>query len=210
MLGRFSLLLFISDRALLSYQLDAILDKNAAKYSSGQRVPQKLSGARDVHFFTTGTVNDRTLLFYKKKEGVSSTFKILEPLPPKPTPKTTRFFKTPRVEFLRDYDEFYIPVETYSINLFNSTIAIGTGKGFEVLTLDKKVPWAVPDLKPPHVAAIAQRIANLKPLAMLRINNSEFFCVYEECGVYINKHGDVSRSVIMEFVGKAISVAVRP
>ena|SRR5947207_3053363 len=31
-----------------------------------------------------------------------------------------------------------------------------------------------------------------------------------ECGVYVNKHGDVSRGVIMEFVGKAKACAHYP
>lgn len=38
---------------------------------------------------------------------------------------------------------------------------------------------------------------------MFRLSESEFIVAYEECAVYVNKHGDVSRSVVMEFVGKA-------
>ncbi len=43
---------------------------------------------------------------------------------------------------------------------------------------------------------------------MFRLNEAEFLLCYEECAVYVNKHGDVSRSVIMEFVGKAKSAAM--
>ena len=40
---------------------------------------------------------------------------------------------------------------------------------------------------------------------MFRLANdgSELLCVYEECAVYVNKYGDISRSVVMEFVGRA-------
>jgi len=36
----------------------------------------------------------------------------------------------------------------------------------------------------------------------------EFLLCYEACAVYVNKHGDISRSVIMEFVGRATAAAV--
>lgn len=71
------------------------------------------------------------------------------------------------------------------------------------MTLDKKHPFTVPDLRGAHVADIASRLTSLKPLGMFRLSEIEFLLVYEECAVYVNKHGDVSRSVIMEFVGKA-------
>ncbi len=43
---------------------------------------------------------------------------------------------------------------------------------------------------------------------MFRLSDSEFLLAYEECAVYVNKHGDVSRGVIMEFVGKAKAATV--
>lgn len=111
-------------------------------------------------------------------------------------------------EFFRDYDEFYIPTECFSINLFHSWLAVSTARGFEVLTLDKKQGLAIPDLKAPHVASIAARLAGQRPLAMFRLNDTEFLLCYEECAVYVNKHGDVNRVLIMEFVGKAKSAAM--
>lgn len=38
---------------------------------------------------------------------------------------------------------------------------------------------------------------------MFRISEGEFLVAYQQCAVYVNKHGDVSRSVVMEFVGIA-------
>jgi hypothetical protein len=66
----------------------------------------------------------------------------------------------------------------------------------------------VPDLKQSHVATIAARLASQLPLGMFRLSDQEFLLCYEECAVYINKNGDISRSVIMEFVGKAKSAAM--
>ena len=133
---------------------------------------------------------------------------VLEPVFQKSTEKKSRFLRSGRTEFFREFDEFYIPTECYSINLFHSSLAISTAKGFEVMTLDKKQPWSVPDLKEPHVASIASRLAGQDPLGMFRLSDQEFLLCYTECAVYVNKHGDVSRSVIMEFVGKARSAAL--
>lgn len=94
------------------------------------------------------------------------------------------------------------------INLFHSSLAVSTLKGVEVLTLDKKQPWSVPDVKQPAVATIAARVAGQLPLGMFRLGDTEFLLCYEECAVYVNKHGDISRGVVMEFVGKARSAAL--
>ncbi|KAI2482437.1 Rho guanyl nucleotide exchange factor [Pyrenophora tritici-repentis] len=209
-LEQFSLMLLISDKSLIAYHLDAVCPVSGVAPSSDstRRAPQKLSGARDIGFFATGVMKDRTLVFYKKRDNISSTFKVLEPVYQKSTEKKSRIWKTGRTEFFREYDEFYIPAECYTINLFHSSLAISTAKGFEVLTLDKKHPWSVPDLEQPHVATIASRLQNQNPLGMFRLSDQEFLLCYEECAVYINKNGDISRSVIMEFVGKAKSAAM--
>ncbi|KAF2014652.1 hypothetical protein BU24DRAFT_218844 [Aaosphaeria arxii CBS 175.79] len=209
-LEQFSLMLLISDKSLIAYHLDAVCPVGGALPSndSTRRAPQKLSGARDIGFFATGNMKDRTLVFYKKREGLSSTFKVLEPVYQKSTEKKSRLFRSGRTEFFREFDEFYIPTDCFGINLFHSSLAISTAKGFEVLTLDKKQPWSVPDLKQSHVATIASRLQNQDPLGMFRLSDQEFLLCYEECAVYVNKHGDISRSVIMEFVGKAKSAAL--
>ena len=152
-------------------------------------------------------MKDRMLIFYKKKENLHSTFKVLEPVYQKASEKRSRLFGGSRkssgvTESFRDYDEFYLPTECYSINIFNAYIEISTGKGFELLTLDKKIPMSIPDVKQPDIANIANRIRDQKPLGMFRLNDQEFLLAYEDCAVYVDKHGDVSRSVIMEYSGK--------
>lgn len=128
----------------------------------------------------------------------------------KSSEKKTRFppIRSGKTEFFRDFDEFYIPTECMGINIFHSSLAISTQRGFEILTLDKKQPVSIPDLEASHVQMIAQRLQGQKPLGMFRLSESEFLLVYEECAVYVNKHGDISRSVIMEFVGHARAAAM--
>ncbi|EGX45975.1 hypothetical protein AOL_s00112g53 [Orbilia oligospora ATCC 24927] len=208
----FSLFLVLADRTLIAYHLDVVVPPagGVPVSESAKRAPQKLSGGKDVGFFATSRMKDRMLVFYKRKDGLSSTFKVLEPVFHKATERKSRFSRRGTTEFFREFDEFYIPTECYGISLFHSSLSIHSSKGFEVMTLDKKQPWSIPELKAPHVQAIALRVGNQRPLGMFRLSDIEFLLCYEECGVYVNKHGDVSRSVIMEFVGKAKASAHYP
>lgn len=217
-LEEFDLFLLIVDKALIAYHLDIVCPPSGiamaqSNDASTRRAPQKLLSAKDVGFFATGKMNDRALVFYKTRDELTSTFKVLEPVLQKSTTTRSRFLpsstRREQTEFFRDYDEFYIPAECYSINLFHSSLAVSTARSVEVLTLDKKQPWSVPNLQreqaktQAHLSSIASRIKDLKPLGMFRLSEQEFLVVFEECAVYINKLGDVSRGVVMEFVGKA-------
>ena len=214
-LEEFSLCIIIADKSLIAYHLDVIVPISsfpAPNHDSARRAPQKLSGTRDVSFFATARMKERTLVFYKKREGLHSTFKVLEPVFQKSSEKKSRLFGAKKfggnTEFFREFDEFYIPTECFTINLFHTYIAISTLKGFELMTLDKKVPMSIPDMKNPAIGNIAARLTGQKPLGMFRLSDAEFLLCYEECGVYVDKHGEVSRSVIMEFVGKAKTAAM--
>ncbi|KAI1827738.1 CNH domain-containing protein [Xylaria intraflava] len=208
-LEEFSVVLVLSDRNLISYPLDVVSPASHFPTPSGdnpRRSPQRL--AKDVAFFATARMKDRMLVFYKKKENLHSTFKVLEPVYQKATEKKSRLFGGSRragggaTETFRDYDDFYLPVECYSLNIFQSYIAIATAKGFELMTLDKKVPMTIPDARQPAIANIATRVRDQRPLGMFRLNDQEYILAYEDCAVYIDKHGDVSRSVIMEYSGR--------
>ena len=171
-------------------------------------------------------MKERQLVIYKKREGASSIFKVLEPIyqksgsGPNYAPSShagssmrSRFGsmmhssggggKKGNTEFFRDFDDFYIGSETYAINLFHSSLAVATARGMEVLTLDRKKVFTVPELNTPDTAKMAARLSGQKPIGMFRLSDVEFLLVFEEVGIYVNKHGDVSRSVIMEYVGRA-------
>ena len=206
-LEEFSVCLIISDRSLISYPLDVVApvaDFPPPASDSTRRAPQRLS--KDVTYFATARMKDRTLVFYKKKEGLHTIFKVVEPIYHKATEKKRLFggrkAAPGSTESFRDFDEFFFPTECYSLSVFQTYIAVATSKGLEMLTLDKKQPMSIPDLKAPAIANIASRIRDQKPLGMFRLNENEFILTYEDCAVYIDKHGDVSRTLIMEYTGK--------
>lgn len=173
--------LVLSDKSLIAYHLDVVVPPAGGIPESAikQRPPQKLSGGKDVGFFATGHMKERNLVFYKKREGLSSTFKVLEPVFQKVPQKKSRFSRKGTTEFFHDFDDFYIPTDCYGINLFHSSLAIQTSKGFEVMTLDKKLAWSVPELKASHVSLIASRLQGQKPLGMFRLSEIEFLLCYE-------------------------------
>lgn len=208
MLEQFAICLLISDRSLMSYPLDVLApvsDFAAPPSQSIRRSPLRI--AKDVTYFATAKMKDRMLVFYKKREGLHTSFKVLEPILHKATEKKSRLFggRAPLsgvTDSFRDFDEFFFPAECYSLSLFQSYIAVATQKGMEMLTLDKKQPMSIPDLKTSATANIASRIRDQKPLGMFRLNENEFLLTYEDCAVYVDRHGDISRTLIMEYTGK--------
>ncbi|KAJ6780251.1 hypothetical protein PWT90_04224 [Aphanocladium album] len=204
----FNVCLIIADKSLISYPLDVVapVSEFAPPVSdSSRRAPQRL--AKDVTYFATARMKDRTLVFYKRKEGLHTSFKVVEPLYHKATEKRSRIFGGRKsaagsTDTFRDFDEFFFPAECYSLSIFQTYIAVATAKGIEMLTLDRKQPMSIPDLKAPAIANIASRIRDQKPLGMFRLNENEFILTYEDCAVYVDKHGDVSRTLIMEYTGK--------
>ena len=208
MLEDFAVCLIISDKNLISYPLDVIapVSEFAAPVNDNpRRAPQRL--AKDVTYFATSKMKERMLVFYKRKEGLHTSFKVLEPIFQKSAENKRRLFGSRKggsgsTETFRDFDEFFFPTECYSLSLFQTYIAVATSKGIEMLTLDKKQPMSIPDLKAPAIANIAGRIRDQRPLGMFRLNENEFILTYEDCAVYVDKHGEVSRTLIMEYTGK--------
>lgn len=178
-LEEFSVCLIIADRNLISYPLDVIApvsDFAPPVNDNPRRAPQRL--AKDVTYFATGKMKERMLVIYKRKEGLHTTFKVLEPIFQKSSEKKSRLFGGRRggggsTETFRDFDEFFFPTECYSLNLFQTYIAVSTAKGVEMLTLDKKQPMSIPDLKAPAIANIAGRVRDQRPLGMFRLNDNE-------------------------------------
>lgn len=205
----FSVCLITADRSLIAYPLETIAPSSnfpAPSHDSVRKAPQRL--AKDVTFFATARMKERMLIFYKRKEGMHTTFKVLEPVYQRSSERRPRIFGGRRggngmTETFRDFDEFYLPTECYSMNLFQTYIAVATAKGFEMLTLDKKQTMSVPSgLDQPTIANIANRIRDQRPLGMFKLNEQEFLLAYEDCAVYIDKHGEISRTLIMEYSGK--------
>lgn len=113
---------------------------------------------------------------------------------------------------------FYIQAECYGISIFNTTTAVHTQRGFEVLDLQRLQPRTVPELPlqdstgkkidvysrkgPQGSDAIKKALSHsgIKPMGMFKLNNNkEFMLVYNECAIFVNKLGKLSRNSILRF-----------
>ena len=126
------------------------------------QVPQKLSGTKDVHFFSVGTLQGRTLIIYMKKKSVSlvpffssvileltfysqlnSIFRVLEPIGDKinegvkaPAGLGSRLgFRSTKSEWFRIYRDFFLPSDSFDVIFLKARIAIFCAKGFEIMNL---------------------------------------------------------------------------
>ena len=158
-------------------------------------------------------MKDRTLVVYQRHEGLSSIFRVLEPIYRNSSAASEGIrnkveITKPSRAFFRNYDKISIKGHIHAINVFRSSIALSTAMGIEVISLDKKVPFSIPDLKAPDVKHIAKRICDLNPLGMFRLSDDEFLLVFNEVAIYVNQHGDISREVVMEFLGSATQACV--
>ena len=57
-------------QSLFAYHIEALVPSSPQSAHTSQ-TPQKLNGTKDVHFFSVGNLNSRTLIIYMKKKGVS-------------------------------------------------------------------------------------------------------------------------------------------
>lgn len=77
MLEDFGLFLVLADRTLFAYHIEALVPTQPNNPAASVN-PQRLNtGNKEVLFFTVGTIQNRTLVIYMKKRGVSLSFPLV-------------------------------------------------------------------------------------------------------------------------------------
>ncbi|CCO29888.1 Rho1 guanine nucleotide exchange factor 1 [Rhizoctonia solani AG-1 IB] len=144
MLEDFGIFLVLADKAFFAYHIEALVPTaGTAQMNSAQnRTPQRLSGNKDVQFFSVGQLAGRTLVVYMKKKGMESVFRVLEPIIHKINEPTraggafSRFgFGQQRSEWFRIYRDFFLPSEAFDLVFLKAKVAILCTKGFEIMDL---------------------------------------------------------------------------
>ncbi|CAN6649846.1 hypothetical protein TRVA0_024S00496 [Trichomonascus vanleenenianus] len=237
-----NVVILLADKALVYYNLDAVLsssqnttgrmNSNPTTVINNLNTGFRLSKHREVGFFNVGRMKDRTLLFYKRRDGMSSTFKVIEPVKEKGSQRKrskmvfARSASLGSTEYFREVEKFYVPTDSYGISLFKSSFAVHTNKGFEVMSLDYKHPQTVPNpasvtssvLTPiyrasnrrvPSPEAAKKRLENTKPIGMFRVSENALILCYEDFAMYADNHGNIIGPTVIEFVGKARDAALQ-
>ncbi|KAI0292306.1 Dbl-like domain-containing protein [Russula brevipes] len=207
MLEDFGIFLVLADKSLFAYHIEALVPSSPHSANTTQ-TPQKLNGSKDVHFFSVGTL-----------EGGPSVFRVLEPVVGKinekvkaPVSLSSRLgLRQPRSEWFRIYRDFFLPSESYDLIFLKARIAILCTKGFEIMDLSDFKSVTIPQRDDPRHEKLAKRCESCRPMGMFRSSENEFLLCYDEFGLYVNRHGDPSRTKgTIEWEGTAEHVAYHP
>ncbi|KIY68054.1 Dbl-like domain-containing protein [Cylindrobasidium torrendii FP15055 ss-10] len=218
MMEDFGIFLVLADKCLFAYHIEALVPSSPASHHANQS-PQRLNGNKEVQFFSVGQLLGRTLVIWMKKKGMDSTFYMMEPViekineRTKSSPAISRFgfrsLQSNKSEWFREYRDFLIPSESFDLVFLRSKVVILHAKGFEIMDVmnlqSKTIPNRAGD---PLSVALHKRCDGCRPIGMFRITSSEFLLCYNEFGVYVNKRGDPSRPIIVEWEGTAVRVAL--
>ncbi|EIW75246.1 hypothetical protein CONPUDRAFT_85508 [Coniophora puteana RWD-64-598 SS2] len=200
MLEEFGIFLVLADKCLFAYHIEALVPSPSSNPHATQQTPQRVNTTRDVQFFSVGHQNGRTLVIYMKKKQLESIFRVLEPVVERINDRsranasfTSRFgLRQPRSEWFRVFREFFLPSESYDLVFLKHKIAILCTKGFEIMDLTDFKSVSIPT-RDDRYEKLAKRCENCRPMGMFRVDN-EFLLVYDEFGVYVDRHGAPSRA----------------
>ncbi|KAK7686309.1 hypothetical protein QCA50_010533 [Cerrena zonata] len=218
MLEEFGIFLVLADKSLFAYHIEALVPSSPQSAHTSQ-TPQKLSGGKEVLFFSVGNLNNRTLVIYMKKKGLDSVFRVLEPVLGKinervEAPRTfgSRLgLRSQRSDWFRVYRDFFLPSESFDLIFLKAKIVILCAKGFEIMDLVDFKSVTIPQREDPRLEKLAKRCESCKPRGMFRSSKDEFLLCYDEFGLYVDRHGDPSRSIqTIEWEGTAEHVAWHP
>lgn len=203
------IIVVLADKQLFSFDIEAlwlVLENSNSDVSwTGSRV----SPAGGVKYFAVTTSTEgRTLILIKSKrrDGVGSYFDVIEPIVGKAGRRGgCRTIGVDGVSF-RDFDSYTMAAESSGFDVFDSTGAVHTTKGFEILDFASKRVKAVPTKSSSH--PLLPRTRGKQAVRMFKIRGGESLLCYEEFAVYIDARGELSRPWAMEFSIRAKTLAV--
>lgn len=202
-----NVVLVLANKCLRYYPLQLLIN---IYYERKDRTSSFQLSNDSILFFEVGSHRGIPTLFVAKKKNAGTTnFKVFS-------------IETDNDGILSTFSvikRFYIQAECYGISVFNTSVAVHTQRGFEILDLQKLTPRTVPELPPPEqnnkkidvygrkigsqgVDVIRKAIAHttVKPMGMFKLaNNKEFLLVYNECAIFVNKSGKLSRPTMVRF-----------
>ncbi len=183
-LEEYQLLLVLSNRSLLSYQLGA-LDPNEPISSKRAKKIQS-----HCNFFKTGICLGRHLVCCVKSSALSTTIKVYEPNDAMSRTKKqkglSKMFNAGQDE-LKPFKEFYIPTESSSVHFLKSKLCVACARGFEVVSLETLETQSLLDQADTSLDFVARK-EGVKPIHIERLNG-EFLLNYSEFSFFVNRNG---------------------
>lgn len=183
-LEEYQLLLVLSNKSLISYNL-AALDPNESALS---KKPKKIQS--HCSYFKAGISMGRHLVCCVKPTTLSTTIKVYEPNDAMSKSKKQKGFSkmfNAGQDELKPFKEFYIPTESTSVHFLKSKLCVACARGFEVVSLETLETQSLLDQADTSLDFVARKEA-VKPIHIERLNG-EFLLNYSEFSFFVNRNG---------------------
>lgn len=186
LLASHGMLLVLADKVLWSFPLDdQVYEENIVVATKRGR---KICHAS---YFNAGSCNAKDLVCCVKSSSLSSTIKVYEPMD-----STIRGKKKSGLakmlaggqEILRPYKEFYIPMESNSIQFLRSKICVAGAKGFEIVSLETLETQSLLNDADTSLETFTRRGESTKPVFLQRMGG-EFLLCYAEFAFFVSREG---------------------
>ncbi|QBM87294.1 Pleckstrin-likey domain-containing protein [Metschnikowia aff. pulcherrima] len=209
----FNVVLVLAGKSLRYYPLQLLIN---IYYEKKDKITSYLLSNEGILFYEFGRHRGLPTLFVAKKKTTGTTSFKVYILELDNNGIFSMFTVTRR---------FSIQAECHGISVFNSSIAVHTQRGFEVLDLQKLSPRSVPELPASEQSSkkldgyskkkvvqstdvLKKLISHAVPMGMFKLaNNREFLMVYNECAIFANKSGKLSRTEAIRFDFKPKNIA---
>lgn len=183
-LEEYQLLLVLSNKSLISYNL-AALDPNESALS---KKPKKIQS--HCSYFKAGISMGRHLVCCVKPTTLSTTIKVYEPNDAMSKSKKQKGFSkmfNAGQDELKPFKEFYIPTESTSVHFLKSKLCVACARGFEVVSLETLETQSLLDQADTSLDFVARK-EGVKPIHIERLNG-EFLLNYSEFSFFVNRNG---------------------
>jgi len=183
-LEEYSLLLVLSNRTLLSFQLSALDPNEPISAKKGKKIQSH------CNFFKSGICLSRHLVCAVKTSALNTLIRVYEPNEAMSRTKKqkglSKMFNAGQDE-LKPFKEFYIPIESSSVHFLKSKLCVACSRGFEVVSLETLETQSLLDQADTSLDFVARK-EGVKPIHIERIAG-EFLLNYSEFSFFINRNG---------------------
>ncbi|CAJ0863804.1 7389_t:CDS:10 [Entrophospora sp. SA101] len=185
----FGMFILLVDKSLWAYSLESLITTTPTSSNDYNTfIRHRLSNGH-VNYFNAGKIKDKALIVFMKRKGLDSYFKTLEAVYSfDPTNEKYHHrssiskkgfgFIQSKNEWFKEYKEFNIPSDSYSVNFLKTKLCVTCARGFEIVNLDslRKIV-TIPDFaQHQSLLPIAKLCENSKPLAMFKIGDEYLLC----------------------------------
>ncbi|PKI84592.1 Rho guanine nucleotide exchange factor [Malassezia vespertilionis] len=208
--------LVLADRSLVVYDMEALVPSQGIPSSFA---PFKLSGNRDVLFFSVGMMDGKETLVYGKRRTNETSIRILQ-LQLTPIPRPGRGWRkkhTANTDGSTDFCEvlkFYVGYEATNAQFLPDGLMVSSWRGMQRFRFASRTlePWPLVKSNAREDAvlwALLKQWESAKALCAYAMPGGTLLLCYDRYGAHVDAQGyPIVSDVVLEWEGKAQRVVV--